>query len=733
MRRSTYRARRGTEGARVGTSARRRRAAAVERVAVAHGRDRSATQLLEAALERSGFWAALAAARRDAGRTKSELPIAIKPDLTALDAAPHSRTDPALVEHLVDLLCAHGHRHIAIVAASGRRDPWLENRGVAEAAERLGYRGRTAGGQRYPIVDLGADVVDMGFPAESTLHRVRLGRAWVQAGFRIVFAKNRTHEAHAYGLCLESLLGIVPFGEEVDLSWDGAPAVACDLLDRVPPHFCLIDAVVSSHGAAGTLAGRPLATHTVIAGRSLLLTDWAGAARMKIDPYASPLNGRALERFGLPPRYEIDGDLTPYEGWSNAHPLVADAVRELERIPALQRLAESASLAVDTSLFPFKGQGAAQLNRAAAPFMSQGDLSPALWGLVALGEAAGAARKAAEAWWTLCAKDLVERVHAPLTLAPARLSPGEFEAVVDYIEPLERLIATTPAEPTGLRWRYIDGSVLFSFSRTIAIPFGDFVSRVEISKAVQYMRDYIGGTWSPVRRDAEGRVTHQAERTLYLPQPNFTAFQGGKPLDVTKLDFVRYQPDLHKIYWRSIGSENGTVEHDDGSVAFRDAGGGRTEVIVVARQKFVLPPLWQALNLDLHPWYKDRIVAHEYHAFFRETIANYEAQYEGRDFRIGRARRNAGDVDLLDLVGSAVEIGRKLVPDLMSWVKGRVGTPRNGAPGGADGPPEDAPRASALVARGLGRALGASGAAVRTFATELGQALAADLGREPRD
>jgi len=378
----------------VGTGAKSDRAAAVERVAVAHDGERSGELLLEDALERAGWWPALAAARRAAERRKKKLQIAIKPDLSALDAAPHSHTDPALVEHLVDLLHARGQRNVAVVAACGPRDGWLEHRGVAEAAQRLGYRGRTARGNRYAIVDLAAETVDLGLPEGNALHQVRLGRAWVESGFRVVFAKNRTHEAHAYALCLETLLGVVPCGGEADPSVASAPDVACALLASVPPHFCIVDAVVSGHGAGGALTSRPLATHTVIAGRSLLLTDWAAAARMKVDPHASPLNGLALTRFGLPARYRIDGELAPYRGWSNVHPLVLDALRELERYPALRRLAESASLPVDTSLFPFKGQGAARLNRATAPFMAQGDLSPALWGVVALGEAVGAARRA---------------------------------------------------------------------------------------------------------------------------------------------------------------------------------------------------------------------------------------------------------------------------------------------------------------------------------------------------
>src|SRR5262249_37416291 len=56
----------------------------------------------------------------------------------------------------------------------------------------------------------------------------------------------------------------------------------------------------------------------------------------------------------------------------------------------------------------------------------------------------------------------------------------------------------------------------------------------------------------------------------------------------------------------------------------------------VGRQLFSLPPFWQAVDLDLNPQLKSYLVTHAYTTFFTQTLANFEAAYEGREIRIGR-------------------------------------------------------------------------------------------------
>jgi hypothetical protein len=45
------------------------------------------------------------------------------------------------------------------------------------------------------------------------------------------------------------------------------------------------------------------------------------------------------------------------------------------------------------------------------------------------------------------------------------------------------------------------------------------------------------------------------------------------------------------------------------------------------------------VNLDNYPALKDVLFTHAYTTFFTHTMANFEAVYEGRDVRIGRARQ----------------------------------------------------------------------------------------------
>ena len=65
-----------------------------------------------------------------------------------------------------------------------------------------------------------------------------------------------------------------------------------------------------------------------------------------------------------------------------------------------------------------------------------------------------------------------------------------------------------------------------------------------------------------------GRPVRQAERNIYLPQPNYLVLYQGKPIDVSKLEVVEYAADRHRLYWKTIGSENGSATYDDGIATF---------------------------------------------------------------------------------------------------------------------------------------------------------------------
>ena len=66
----------------------------------------------------------------------------------------------------------------------------------------------------------------------------------------------------------------------------------------------------------------------------------------------------------------------------------------------------------------------------------------------------------------------------------------------------------------------------------------------------------------------------QAERNIYLPQPNYLVLYQGKPIDVSKLEVVEYAADRHRLYWKTVLSENGSATYDDGIATFERTSDG---------------------------------------------------------------------------------------------------------------------------------------------------------------
>ena len=255
--------------------------------------------------------------------------------------------------------------------------------------------------------------------------------------------------------------------------------------------------------------------------------------------------------------------------------------------------------------------------------------------MVGLNYAFGGLHQMVESWQIMVGKAHLQRKDVSLGIDLGAYKKKDYDEVIPYIQSLEHIARLTPPDQNGLRWRYIDGSVLFVYSRVIPAPFEAFIERVDICKAVQLMYDNIGGAYAPVRKDRKGRVIQQAERNLYLPQPNWMILYGGDCIDVGKLETIKYEADRHQIFWKTVTSANGSAEFDDGLVTFERHDGG-VEVSIVARQKFTLPLFWQVVNLDYVPELKDQLVSDAYIRFFSRTMANFEAAYEGRPVGIGK-------------------------------------------------------------------------------------------------
>jgi uncharacterized protein (DUF362 family) len=561
----------------------------------------------------------------------------VVPSLDAFRRDSPAATDPALVEQLLDLLFDLGAQP-AVGSTRATASLWLENREVFMAADLLGYGYQTPAGRPYEVVDLAEDLVPGVFAAGGPLDGVGLSRAWLEADLRIVFSANRTDEDDGYALCLSTLVSVLPASDK-DYQYRyrrDIGEVAAALLDAAPVHFALIDAVVSGHGGGGARAPRALRTDTVIAASNPVLADYAGALKMGLDPFVSRLAAPSLRRNRPTPQTRVIGPLEPYEDWVNVAPALMASTRARGAFVEADRSVRPWLQDVDPDLFPFRDPANQWLNQALAGTAAAGDMGADGSALLAFANLwLAEAGKAGEAWNVMFDKDALRQREAPINIDVSLLTEADFQTLPALLGPQAELLRGLAADPEGVRWRFDDGAVMFDGVRRFPIPFEAFTGAVEIHRTIQFMNDYVGGRALAVGRDADGRVTRQVERNLYLPQPNYTAVGGGVVIDVTKIETVVYAARWQRMYWRTVRSQNDSALVDDGIVSF-EALGDDTLATIWGRQHFRLPPMWAAIDQGLAPQAKRALVAEAYGQFFRRTFANLEGVAEGRDMRIGR-------------------------------------------------------------------------------------------------
>jgi uncharacterized protein (DUF362 family) len=261
-----------------------------------------AAEALARVTRRAGLIESVEKKRAESGRPPEELRIAVKPNLMGRPG-----TDPALVERMFALLRERGYANLALVESRTGRG---SNRSVAEAAREAGYRG-----EGYRIVDLSDEAVP--FDYGSVLGRATIGRTWLEADYRITFAKAKPQRRCFYSGCLANLLGCLP--EPDKLSHYAGPRHSfyecCVLVaDRLPVQFAVMDA---SHADELLASANPFAV------------DWVAGEKMELDPGLSPVLHEALLRWG---RVHVvrRGNVTPWDGWKNVRPFTVVALDLLE-------------------------------------------------------------------------------------------------------------------------------------------------------------------------------------------------------------------------------------------------------------------------------------------------------------------------------------------------------------------------------------------------------------------
>jgi uncharacterized protein (DUF362 family) len=614
------------------------------------------------ALERSNFWGLLD--RISAVRERRDIKIFVKPELAGFEPGCPLATNPRLIEDLVDLLHDRGFTNVAVGSSADAATRWAENRDVFALCDLLGYRFVTAKGRVYEISDLTENLIEDVFPTGSSLRSSLIASAWVDADFRIVFAKCKTDDAEGYSLCLDSVIGILPEADK-DLHYKRARSIGeviRDVLSSCPVNFALIDAIVGSHGGGGQCSPKAIVTNAIIASSNIVLADYACALKMGIDPFISR-TFRTVSRTWPLSRYEIKGSLQVFEGWKNVTPIIQSSRRYRSDAVALDRLVEPWLQSLNADLFSLKNPLDATLNGALAPFFADADESPtASYILLAVNLIVGSLGHLLDSYRTLFDKDAVRRRTVGLGFNPDTYEANIFDQIVDDLEVVGKVASTSPERTSGLRWRTLDGAIVFSYDRILDIDFDQFVERVDVARTIQFMNDYIGGVIVPLERDANNRPIRQAERNIYLPQPNYLILFHGEPIDVTKLECVKYSDNQHSLYWKTIHSSNKSAQYDDGISKFTRTHDGKTAVSIIGKQLFSLPLFWQVFDLDLFPDVKAAMVTHAYQTFFDRTVANFEALVEGRNIQMGRPFGSSEESEASQLLAIFQQIAESFAP-----------------------------------------------------------------------
>jgi uncharacterized protein (DUF362 family) len=607
-----------------------------EVVVIESAKDRSKFDLLDAALKEVEFPELIEDVRRDARKPKDDFVVLIKPNLAMFFKDVVTITDPELVEYLVDRLHDLGYSKVILGEAQNAFFKWLENREIPEIAKRAGFKFKTPKGREYNFVDLDEDTIPCNFPQEYSISGIPISKIWQEADFRISFAKNKTHEQYTYTLCLKNLLGALPLWDKHRDYHSRLKVfdVCLELYKHYPIHFNIIDAYVSNHGNAGAQVAAPIKTETIIAGANTILVDWVGALKMGLDPHLSPLNKKALDLIEFPDKYQVIGSLAPYDGWRNVHPLIADSFLRLDEAENVRRLLWPGSFTNDSRLFPWKTKRAKWVNKLMSPFWGRTDRNPLFrWLFIIFNYSLVLGYFVNRVLTAVIFKKRLMRKELPINLPEDKFQDEDYEKLPEAMRPFEELVEALPRNSSWCH-TFVDDAILYCHERDVDYDFEDFVSKVDICRAVTTMKDYVGGRTIQKKFD-NGRCIHQLERTVFLPQPNLFVLVNGKDIDVTKIEKIEYGDGFQKLFWKTVLSDNGTGVYDEGTVTFREKN-FRTRIRIMARQKFLYPWALRWARMDLWHGLRRFFMLRIYRGFFEKTIDNYCAVAAGKYKPIGR-------------------------------------------------------------------------------------------------
>lgn len=300
------------------------------------GRDK--ISLLNEVLDLAGLEAELDVVRKALRRKRADVRIAIKPNASMFVRRDDDgvTTDAVLVLALVERLHEKGYPNISVVESSNAYELTFTERNPVTVMTAMGLNGgvhayvsarpfttahvASADGRLLPykLVDLGADTVEIKSD-EIPGGTLKLGRAWVEADFRISFAKFKTHVYGGYTLLVKNTYGCLPEGDKM---WHYHRATGCARptivqLRVCPVHFGVIDGITAADGWMGVKWDRaiPRRPGFILAGRNIAETERVGCRIMGVDPERSLMTKEAMDMLAEPAK--LDGEIRPLGPWWN--------------------------------------------------------------------------------------------------------------------------------------------------------------------------------------------------------------------------------------------------------------------------------------------------------------------------------------------------------------------------------------------------------------------------------
>jgi uncharacterized protein (DUF362 family) len=288
-------------------------------------------------VEQAGFVPHLLERWQASGKAKEEFLVAIKPNIMTASIYEEDSpvyTDPALVEELIAIMRGEGFSRFVVVESQNVYNYSFRGRCVPEVADLCGYSG-----EGYDIVDLTEDNVE--FDYGGVLGKHTAGRPWLQADYRISFAKNKSHWQCYYTACLKNVYGCLPEWDKMkhyhgrDIEVFQATVL---IADKIPVHFAFLDAWTSGDGLAGHIRdARPNQTCTFLASENAFALDWVAGEKMGVNPAGNCVMADALRRWG-PIEITRVGDMAPWHPWANVRPFVVSLANFFEESYWLSRI-----------------------------------------------------------------------------------------------------------------------------------------------------------------------------------------------------------------------------------------------------------------------------------------------------------------------------------------------------------------------------------------------------------